>query len=157
VSAALASLLMSLLGMSWTTFGRPAQQVEARARITQEAILAAQSLACDLGGYLPDSPGQIGTKDQYQFVDWDLSNSQVLLLNFQGANPGDVVVINYQLHGSQLVRTISSSGISTTIATGVTGFSVAQDPNSAGQALIQITVAFRSYATTITLIGVPPS
>ncbi len=61
VATGLATLLMMLLATTWATFGRPALEVEARARIEQEGILAAQSLACDFGGFLADTPGRTGT------------------------------------------------------------------------------------------------
>jgi prepilin-type N-terminal cleavage/methylation domain-containing protein len=157
VAAVLAGLLMSLLAISWVAFGRPALEVEARARIVQEGILAAQSIACDLGGFLADTPGRTGTLAQYDFVDWNLSNSGVFLLNFQGANVGDVIVITYQLSGNQLIRTNSSTGVTTTIAKYVTAFSVVSNPDNSSQALIQITIAFRYFSANYTLIGVPPS
>src|SRR4051794_36326829 len=81
VASVLAALLMILLATTWATFGRPALEVEARARIVQEGVLAAQSIACDLGGFLADSPGRTGTLDQYRFKDWDLSHGDALLLN----------------------------------------------------------------------------
>jgi prepilin-type N-terminal cleavage/methylation domain-containing protein len=157
----IASVLTALLGMllagACATFGRPALEVEARARITQESIMAAQSLACDLGGFLADSPGRTGTLSQYQFVDWDLSQGDVLLLNFQGGGSGNPIVISYQLQGNQLVRSNSSTGVATTIANYVTGFTVAPVANNANQALITITIAFRYFTGTYTLIGVSPS
>jgi hypothetical protein len=157
VASMLAALLGILLAGACATFGRPALEVEARARITQESIMAAQSLACDLGGFLADSPGRTGTLSQYQFVDWDLSQGDVVLLNFQGASSNDLVIISYQLQGSQLVRSNSSTGVTTTIANYVTGFTVAPVPNNAKQALITITIAFRYFTATYTLIGVSPS
>jgi prepilin-type N-terminal cleavage/methylation domain-containing protein len=157
VAIVLTTLVMMLLGITWMSFGRPAVDVEARARIQREGILAAQALACDLGGYLPDSPGQTGTLSQYQFADWDLSNSSVLLINFQGANSGDVIVVSYQLEGNKLVRTNSSTGVTTTVAAYVTGFSVAPDPSNSNWALIQITVTYRYFTSTFTLVGVTPA
>jgi hypothetical protein len=147
---------MSVIAMSWVAFARPALEVEARARILEEAILATQSIACDMGGYLPDAPGQTGTPSQYRFKDWKYPESGVFLLNFQGMSPSDVIVITYQLSGNRLVRSSSSTGVSTTIAKYVTGFSVVADPNNSSQVSIQITIAFRYYSTTYTLIGVPP-
>jgi hypothetical protein len=93
------------------------------------------------------------------FLDWDLTSSSVLFLNFQGAtsSAGDRIVISYQLDGSQLVRSNSSSGVTTTIAGRVTGYSVAQDPNNANQAIIEITFAYRTFTATYTLTGVSPS
>ncbi len=100
VAAVLSTLLMSLLATALVAFGSTGAGGRGSRRIAQEGILAAQSIACDLGGFLPDAPGQTGTLAQYQFVDWNLSNSGVFLLNFQGANVGDVVVITYQLSGN---------------------------------------------------------
>jgi prepilin-type N-terminal cleavage/methylation domain-containing protein len=167
VEMIIASMLATLLGMllagACVTFGRPALEVEARARITQEAILATQSLACDLGGFLADGPGRTGNLGQYQFVDpaWDLSQGNppgtVLLLNFQGATSGDLIVISYQLQGNLLVRSNSSTGVATTIAKYVTGFVVEPDPGNASNVKITITIAFRYFTTTYTLIGVKPS
>jgi hypothetical protein len=163
VDAVLASFLATLLGMllamSCATFGRPALEVDARARITQEGILAAQSIACDLGGYLPDAVGRTGTSSQYVFSGWGLSQGNVLVLNFQGASasPTDSIQITYQQSGDQLVRYDSETGVTTSIAKYVTGFSVAPYPDNTSQALIQITVSFRYYTATYTLIGVPPT
>ena len=159
----LASLLGILLAGACVTFGRPALEVNARARITQEAILATQSLACDLGGFLADGPGRTGTLVQYHFANppWDVSQGTppgtVLLLNFQGLSSGEPVVITYQLQANLLVRSNSSTGVTTTIATHVTGFSVAQDPNDANQVDIQITISFREFTATYSLIGVSPA
>jgi hypothetical protein len=152
----LATLLGMLLAMSCATFGRPALEVDARARITQEGILAAQSIACDLGGFLADAAGRTGNSSQYVFSGWDLSQGNVLVLNIQGASPTDLIAITYQQSGDQLVRYNSETGVTTSIAKYVTGFSVAPNPDSAGQALIQITISFRYFTATYTLIGVPP-
>jgi hypothetical protein len=154
LAAFLATILGLLLAMSCATFGRPALEVDARARITQEGILAAQSIACDLGGFLADSSGRTGTSSQYSFTGWDLSQGDVMVLNFQGATPSDLIAITYQLSGNQLVRYNSSSGITTTIASYVTAFSVAPNPDNT--ALIQITIAFRYFSATYTLVGVSP-
>jgi prepilin-type N-terminal cleavage/methylation domain-containing protein len=163
VASMLAALLGILLAQASVTFGRPALEVEARARITQESILAAQSLACDFGGFVADSPGRTGTLSQYQFADppWDVSQGTppgtVLLLNFQGLSPADPIVITYQLQGNLLVRSNSSTGVTTTIANYVTGFTALQDPDNASYVQISITIAFRYFSATYTLIGVPPS
>jgi hypothetical protein len=156
LAAFLATILGLLLAMSCATFGRPALEVDARARITQEGILAAQSIACDLGGFLADSSGRTGTSSQYSFTGWDLSQGDALVLNFQGATPGDLIVITYQQSGNQLVRYNSASGITTTIASYVTAFSVAPNPDNTSQAFIQITIAFRYFSATYTLVGVNP-
>jgi hypothetical protein len=162
VATGLGTLLMMLLATTWAAFGRPALDVEARARIEQEGILAAQSLACDFGGFLADTPGRTGKmsvrgQNPYQFTGSDVSNPGVLLLNFDGATTSDVIVISYQLEGNVLVRTNSSTGVSTTVARYVTGFSAATEPNNANQVSITITIAYRNFTTTFTLVGVSPS
>jgi hypothetical protein len=157
LTAFLGTMLGLLLATACATFARPALEVDARARITQEGILAAQSIACDLGGYLADSAGRTGTSSQYNFTGWDLSEGNALILNFQGATTSDLVAITYQLSGNQLVRYNSSSGITTTIAKYVTGFAVEPNPANASQALIQITISFRYFTSTYTLIGVSPT
>jgi hypothetical protein len=159
----LATLLGMLLAMSCATFGRPALEVDARARITQEGILAAQSIACDLGGYLADSAGRIGTTAtaaQYSFDDWDLSSGSALVLKYYGPNSSDPTTesqVTYKLSGNQLVRDDTATGNTTIIASYVTAFSVSQDPDIAALALIEITVMFRYFSATFTLIGVKPT
>ena len=164
VATGLATLLMILLGTTWAAFGRPALEVEARARIEQEGILAAQSLACDFGGFLADIPGRtgamnIGNPNAYQAssTPWDLSNPGVLQLNFYGASQSEAIFINYQLEGDVLVRTNLSTGVATAVARYVTGFSAAPNPNNLSQVVITLTVAYRNFTSTFTLIGVPPT
>jgi Tfp pilus assembly protein PilW len=165
VASALGALLMTLVATTWANLGVPALEVEARARIEQEGILAAQSLACDLGGFLADLPGrtgsmQTGASNTYQASGtppWDTSNPGVLMLNFTGPGQPAVIVITYQLEGSQLVRTNSSTGVSTTVARYVTAFSAVPYPNNTSYLEITLTIAYRNFTSTFTLIGVPPS
>ncbi len=127
-------------------------------RITREGILAAQSLACDLGGFLADAPGQTGTLTQYQFIPpFGLSNPNVLVLTFQGATSADRIIITYQLSGNQLVRSNTSTGATTTIADYVTGFSATPIPTQANPNVqIQITITYSYFSVLYTLIGVSP-
>jgi hypothetical protein len=169
VVTGLATLLIILLATSWATFGRPGLEVEARARLEQEGILIAQSLACDLGGFLDDdpsaSPGRTGGTlsdsaqfNPYQFIDWSTSNSNVLLLNFSSGTNSPAYTVSYQIASNQLVRTCTnlSTGASTTmtVARYVTVFSL-QSVESNVQ--MTITLNYRNFTTTFTLIGVPPS
>jgi hypothetical protein len=164
IASMLTGMLGILLAQACMTFGRPALEVEARARIAQEAILASQSLACDLGGFLADSQGRAGTIQQYQFANppWDLSQGappgSMLLLNFQGLNSGDLHVIIYQLENNRPVRFNSSTGVTTTIANYVNAFSVQPEPSSpSNQIAINLTITFRNFTATYALIGVRPS
>jgi hypothetical protein len=182
VSAALASFLLILLATTWANFGLPALGVEARARIEQEGVLAAQSLACDFAGFLADSSGPTGTyqdgiTNPYQAVQagpgapfWNVSTPGVLVLYFYGANTSDLVTISYQVvtdpqtQVSCLVRTDSSTGVSTTVARylAASGFSTTAIPNTnpsntnPSQVQITITIAYRNFTSTFTLIGVAP-
>ena len=165
VAFTLASLLGILLAQASATFGRNALEVEARARIAREAILATQSLACDLGGYLADSPGRTGTLSQYQFGSppWDLSQGSppgsLLWLNFQGASSANPIVIKYEwlTQGNQLVRLDSTTGVPTTIANSVTGFSVVPEPANSANVQVTLTITFRNFTATYSLIGVNSS
>ena len=84
VASILAAFLGLLLAMSCASFGRLCGRGRVCARITQEGILAAQSIACDFGGFLADAPGRTGTSTQYSFSSWDVSEGNVLILYFQG-------------------------------------------------------------------------
>jgi hypothetical protein len=157
VASVLAALLGILLALSCASFGRSALEVESRARIAQEGALAAQSLACDLGGYLADSPGRTGDSTQYSFASWDITQGNLLILYYHGTTSTDVIIVTYQLSGDQLVRCNQSSGVTTTIARHVTGFSVGPNPDNTAQAQILITVTFRYFSSTYTLIGISPT
>jgi hypothetical protein len=164
VATILASLLMVLLATTWANFGRPALEVEARARIEQEGIVAAHSLACDFGGFLADTPGrtgdyQDGNSNPYQASNppWGLGTPGVLILNFYGASQSDAIAITYQLEGNLLVRTNSSTGVTTVVARYVTAFSAVANPANSSQVMVTITIAYRNFTSTFTLIGVPPT
>jgi hypothetical protein len=157
VASVLSAFLGLLLAMSCASFGRSAVEVESRARITQEGILAAQSIACDMGGYMADASGRTGTSTQYSFTGWDVSQGNILILSFQGTTGSDVIVITYQLSGDKLMRFNSSTGVTTTIARYVTAFAVGSNAEDASQAEIQFTVTFRYFKSTFTLIGISPT
>jgi hypothetical protein len=157
VASVLAALLGLLLALTCASFGRSALEVECRARIAQEGILAGQSLACDFGGFLADSPGRAGDLSQYKFTSWDVSQQAVLILYFQGTSSSDWILITYQLSGDQLIRTNQSSGVTTTVARHVTDFSVGTDPANAALAQINITITYRYFSASYTLYGVSPT
>ena len=156
LASVLATLLGVLLAMSCATFGRPALEVDARARITQEGILAAQSIACDLGGFLADNSGAPEPRASMCSSVGPLSR-QCSGPQFLWRASSDLIVITYQQSGNQLVRYNSATGVTTTIANYVTGFTVEPNPDNSSQALIQITIAFRYFTATYTLIGVNPT
>src|ERR1019366_6834171 len=61
-------LLGALLSVTWSGLCRPAADISSRACMTQEANLAAASFVRDLGGFLANPEGRIGTKYLYPFV-----------------------------------------------------------------------------------------
>lgn len=172
ISTGLATLLMMLLATTWATFGRPALEVEARARIEQEGILAAQSLACDFGGFLADAPNRTwtmsgSTPNPYRPVTnppWDSSHFPELWLNFYGTNTSEVIAIRYWIQGTQLLRTSTnlSTGASTTttVASYVTENGFAASLYNTNQVKITITIGYPirnpKFTSTFILIGVAP-
>ena len=154
VASVLSAFLGLLLAMSCASFGRSAVEVDSRARITQEGILAAQSLACDLGGFMADAVGRTGTLAKYSFSSWDYSEGTVLILYYHRAT--GIEVVTYSLNGNQLVRSNVSSGVTTPIAHYVSAFSVAANPENSSQAVITITVTYRNFKSTFTLISTGP-
>ena len=80
IETMVASILAALLGILAGALVRIVRAVRTRsrvrARIAQEGILAAQSLACDFGGFLADAPGRTGTLAQYSFTSWDISQGK---------------------------------------------------------------------------------
>lgn len=162
IASGLAALVMILVATTWSAFGKPALEVEARARIEQEGILAAQAMTCDLGGFVADLPGRKGivaasTSNVYQFTGWDVSNPGVMLLNYVGSPSTQVITVGYQLQGNVLERTNYSTGVTTPAARYVTDFSATVNPGNSGQVLIVITITYSYFTSTFTFIGVPPS
>ena len=130
-------------GTGCASFGRSALEVESAPRIAQEGILAAQSIACDFGGFLADAPGRTGTLTQYSFTSWDVSQANVLILYFQGTTGTDVIAITYELSGDQLVRYQLVERRDDHDRPTRYGLLCRLKPENTGQAMIQITVTFR--------------
>src|SRR5947209_8362619 len=68
VVSGLMVLLVMLIAQTWSGFGRPVVDSLTRCRVAQEARLATTALAGDLGGYLSDGAGRLGTTAQGQLV-----------------------------------------------------------------------------------------
>jgi hypothetical protein len=130
-----------LILQSWRTFALPARDVEARARITLAANLAAEALCYDLGGFqvrLEEDPNRGPVYRHYKFVQTitsDQDHPDALGLLFQredqATNP-DQIIIRYAFDpvAHALVRketrAIAGATVETqaTVATNVTGFQV---------------------------------
>ena len=131
IETMVASVLAAFLGILLATepahrSAAPRSKSSARARITQEGILAAQSLACDLGGFLADAPAAPAPRPSTRSRAGTSLKATCSSCISRGRTGTDVIAITYQLSGDQLVRSNSSTGVTTTIARYVTAFSVGQ-------------------------------
>lgn len=116
-----AAILMGVVGMllaqSWTAFGRPAISALARAKLAQEANLAAESLARDVG--ILAAPAGVQADSRYQNA--QATGSTLVLTVDEG--DGTVRTITYSIDGDdpgKLFRTDSDGR--RVVAKLVTGF-----------------------------------
>jgi prepilin-type N-terminal cleavage/methylation domain-containing protein len=162
------SLLATMMAGAWSAFGKPAVNVDARCRIAQEASLAAESLARDLSGYLPNSGALPGGQASAKFVGRMEPENTALWLCFDSqaspnrtadwASPDTVIV--YQLSGDQLVRSDQEAGTTVVIARYLTSFQAAdQGVDESGNHIVslQLSFSYRNIQRTYNLIGVDPS
>jgi type II secretory pathway pseudopilin PulG len=173
VTCMLASLLALLLARGWATFARPAAEVEARARLEQEAILAAEALARDLGGYMPATFSTGNDLGRGQFVGWEWPGGTVLRLCFDGDPPNGNAdwqapdhVIKYEFvvddpgQGiGRLVRSDEGANTSSTVARLASSLSVAPSPAGAqpvNQLAISLKLSYRDFTGIYTLTAIKP-
>lgn len=108
IVSALMSLLVVLISGAWSGLGRTAADAAVRCRITQEANLAVESLARDLGGSLPDQG--TGSKAHGRLVGRLVAGGPQLRLCFDGDDDGQAdwaapdTVILYEIQSNRLVR-----------------------------------------------------
>ena len=182
VSCFLASLLALLLAEAWATFARPAAEVEARARLEQEANLAAESLVRDLGGYYLGAVTGANDLGHGLFVDWQWppDGSSLSLCFDDGGSPngtadwppppGQDDIVKYFIlpvddqgnPAPRLVRLDEKTNTTVTVARFVTptGFVVAPYPQGVDppftQIKISLTMVYRDFTATHELIAVRP-
>ena len=140
-------LLGALLSVTWSGLCRPAADISSRACLTQEANLAAASFVRDLGGFLANPEGRIGTKYLYPFVGRMQPGGTQLWLCFDGgASPnGDAdwgrpdTVIVYYVQGSQLIRWDQNANTTYVVANHVSSMQT-QDQGTGVQ--ITLTMSF---------------
>jgi hypothetical protein len=116
----LLALMAALLADAWASFGRTAIVAVARGRVAQEANLAAEMLARDLGGCLAGQPG--GSAD-FRDLGRQVVGSTLYLSFDDGA--GSTIQISYALDpddATRLVRKDWSTGLERTAARFVAGF-----------------------------------
>jgi type II secretory pathway component PulJ len=163
VAAAMLALLASLLGATWVGLCRPALESAWRCRLAQEANLAANALARDLGGTLANPEGRLGGLSDGVFVARMVPTSTWLRLCFHGGSDANLspkwgapdTVISYQLQANTLVRWDENSGAVVTIARDVSGFSVTPLEDNSGLA-ITLAFSYRGLSLTYDLVTVDP-
>jgi len=165
IEVMLVSCLMALLGILlsaiWTGFGRPLGDVAARCRVTQEAILAADSLARDFGGALTGPDGRIGSKLDGCFVGRLQPGGAALRLCYDGGpNPNGVAdwgepdtVITYEVQDNNLVRWDENAGTTFIVARNVQQMTLT-DLGTGVQ--IELTFQYRDITRTYTFVGMGP-
>jgi prepilin-type N-terminal cleavage/methylation domain-containing protein len=147
IEMAIATALTGLLGvlclLSWKAFGVPAVDSYYRGRVAGEAIMAATSLATDLGGSLPPFSGPIGERDDHRLVGWRLEQGNLELWYDSGQAPtepnpeGEPSIFDAPNHAiiysfqyapgttrGMLVRSDSRTGTSSVVATDLASMDV---------------------------------
>jgi prepilin-type N-terminal cleavage/methylation domain-containing protein len=130
MTAFLMGLMGVLLGNAWAAFGRPAVANVARCRVAQEANLAAEALARDIGLLavpLPQLPD-----GRYQNVQAEATIGTTLTLSIDDGTPGSPRTITYAADpddSTRLVRTDLSApaGSGRVVATLLAGFETQRD------------------------------
>jgi prepilin-type N-terminal cleavage/methylation domain-containing protein len=168
VATFLIALLSMLLALSWKTFGVPAVDVEARARLALSANLAAAALAQDMRGYQVRLEGKTGPSDSiqvyrlYKFDSWQNSEDHVCLL-FKPENTASnlkLIAISYYVDSSTLVRKevdtqavpeVELPAMTTAVATHVKKLVVDPTTNQVG-----ITVSYWRYEGTYGFSAINP-
>jgi len=161
VSSILLALLVVLMGKIWYGMLRPTSYMAARARLDEEAALAAAALARDLGGYYSDPAGRLGTQNLYKFVGrMQVSNKQLWLCYDAGNPPNGTadwtspdIVIDYELDGTSLIRRNQSTNSTFVVAQYVQNLDFL---NLGDRVQIQITFSYRGITQTYTVVARDP-
>jgi prepilin-type N-terminal cleavage/methylation domain-containing protein len=160
VTGLLAAFAM-LLADAWGAFGSPLVESAFRARLDQEAALALDSLARDLGGSLGDNTGRIGSKLASQFVGWMAPAGSQLWLCFDSTtSPNGIAdwaapdtVITYEVNANALVRSNQLTGTNFVVAGNVVAL---QAQDLGGTTQITLTFQYRDVSQTYTLMASSP-
>ena len=157
----LMTVLAMLLTVTWSAFGRPLTDAATRSRISEEACLAAASLARDFGGNLASSDGRLGFPANGQLIGRMQPGDTVLRLCYDGGNRADGLaewadpdtVISYQVQGGSLVRWDENAGTSFVVARYVDSMQLVDQGNGVE---IKLTFIYRGTTRTYTLVGLGP-
>jgi hypothetical protein len=154
----LMSLLVLLLSGAWSGFGRPSADAIARCRVAQEANLAADALARDLGGSLADQ--STGTRESGRLVGRLAVDGCELWLCFDGepvdgqpdwATPDTVIV--YHVQEESLVRCDQHAVTSHVVADHVSQMQVSEQVDGVH---VELTFTCRDVTRTYSMIAKDP-
>ncbi len=154
----LMSLLVLLISGAWRGLGRSSADAVVRCRVAQEANLAVESLARDLGGNLADRV--TGEKTLGRAVGRLVVAGTQLWLCFDGqpANgepdwgPPDTVIV-YEVQGGQLVRSDQQTGVAVTVADNVSQMQLTEQIDAVR---VDLTLQYRDLARTYTIVAKDP-
>ena len=151
----LMGLLVLLVSEAWFGLGRPSTDAVARCRITQEAKLAAESLARDLGGSLPGQT--VGRKEYGRLVGRLVVDDSQLWLCYEGepvnatADWGSPdTVITYAVEDGRLIRSDKKTETRFAVADNVDRMRLQQ---RLGRITIELTLSFRAFTQTYTFLA----
>jgi len=158
MASGIMSLLVLLLSAAWSCVGRSSADAIARCRIAQEANLAAQTLARDFSGSLPEET--TGAKQLGRIVGRMVVGGSRLLLCFDGGSANGTAdwaapdtVITYDVLDNQLVRANLKTGTAFTVATSVDRMQLTAQADGVR---IDLTFSHRDVAHTYTMIARDP-
>lgn len=154
----LMSLLVLLISGAWRGLGRSSVDAVVRCRVAQEANLAVDSLARDLGGSLADQT--TGKKEAGRMVGRLVVAGSQLWLCFDGG-PADGVawwfppdtVITYHVQGSQLIRSDQQAGVALAVADNVKQMQLTEQIDGVK---IDLTFQYRDLTRTYTITAKDP-
>jgi len=158
LASGLMTVLVLMLSHTVTNLGRAAVDTSTRCRVTQESLLAMQSLARDLGGSLP---GQItGSKRAGRLASMRAVRDPQLWLCFDGeplngnadwADPD--TVIRYERRDGRLLRTDRQAGTTVVVADTLDDMHVKKRADSV---VIELTFRHRDLTRTYTIVARVP-
>jgi type II secretory pathway pseudopilin PulG len=163
IEVLLVSSLMTMLAIIvagvWSGMGGPIIDAISRARVAQEANMAAAALARDFGGNLDLNEGSGGALSDGKLIGVAHPGGTILRLCFDGgASPNGTpewtdpdTVISYQVDNGNLIRWNELSGATFVVARYVDSLELS-DVNEGVE--IRLTYTFRKVTRTYTLVGV---
>lgn len=158
ITSGLMGFLAILVSSAWFAFGRSIADSTQRCRVVQEASLAFETLARDLGGQHPETT--TGGRELGREVGRLVVSSSRWMLCFDGEPADDTAnwtapdtVISYELVDGQLVRRDENTGAMFVVATNVEQLVVEDETDGIR---IELTLRYRDLTRTFTMLAEDP-